>query len=220
MDCFAGCFSFLRGDGGATGSAEGAKECGATFPAIRQHSMTIEGYLARIEKYFGCSEECYVIALIYIERMLRGGRLDLDGFHLSVHRLVLVAVMVAVKLHHDDFCDNKYYARVGGLALAELNTLEKKFMGLIDWRVHVSGQQFELYKDFGFSLKSYIKMNLLTESAPMTTHVPKRKSSSSPRARNADAKRRRKSSSPSALSTLHPFYLMIPQQFIFLEVRF
>ena len=106
------------------------------------------------------------------------------------------------------------------LALAELNTLEKKFMGLIDWRVHVSGQQFELYKDFGFSLKSYIKMNLLTESAPMTTHVPKRKSSSSPRARNADAKRRRKSSSPSALSTLHPFYLMIPQQFIFLEVRF
>merc|ERR1719197_887125 len=41
------------------------------FHALRPPTIGIEYYLQRIAKYSNCSEECFVLALIFIDRLIR-----------------------------------------------------------------------------------------------------------------------------------------------------
>jgi len=131
----------------ATSSAsadETAKRRATHFHSVRAPSMSVKDYLARIHKYFVCSDECYVLALIYIDRL---GKIDpaMTVCNLSVHRLLVIAVMVAAKFHDDIYYSNNYYAKVGGLTLKEVNALEAKMLTLVDWHVYVGPEEYELY---------------------------------------------------------------------------
>lgn len=44
-------------------------ECNSNFHAIKPPAITILQYLIRIAKYTHCSEQCFVIALIYLDRL-------------------------------------------------------------------------------------------------------------------------------------------------------
>jgi hypothetical protein len=52
---------------------------------------------------------------------------------------------VAAKQLCDSFCTNVHYARVGGISLRELNTLELEFLFLIDWRLSVGSSELQQY---------------------------------------------------------------------------
>jgi len=52
---------------------------------------------------------------------------------------------VAAKQLCDSFCTNVHYARVGGISLRELNTLELEFLFLIDWRLSVGSAELQQY---------------------------------------------------------------------------
>ncbi len=57
------------------------------FHALKPPAMPVPDYLLRIHKYSSCSNECFIIALIYIDRLIQG-----NGFALStlnVHRVVI-----------------------------------------------------------------------------------------------------------------------------------
>lgn len=56
-----------------------------------------------------------------------------------------MAVVLAVKYSEDVFFDNKYYARVGGVSLHELNKLEKKAVLLMNYNLHVDSQVYAQY---------------------------------------------------------------------------
>ena len=91
----------------------------------RDIGISIGNFLDHIVTSGLCSKECYVIALIYGERMLQ---LD-DGFRITrrnVHRLMLVSLLLASKMLDDFYCRNMYYATAGGITLEALNALELK----------------------------------------------------------------------------------------------
>jgi hypothetical protein len=56
----------------------------------------------------------------------------------NIHRILISAVMVAVKFMSDVFFTNAHMAKVGGLPLQELNQLEMEFLKMCDYNLTVS----------------------------------------------------------------------------------
>ncbi len=50
---------------------------------------------------------------------------------------------MSIKYLFDEFYDNGYYARVAGLSLKELNSLERELFFLLQCRLYVSDEEYE-----------------------------------------------------------------------------
>lgn len=59
-----------------------------------------------------------------------------------------------MKYNMDDYYDNKYYAKIGGLTLYELNDLERDFLIRIGYRLFISEAEYTRYRN---SVVAYIK---------------------------------------------------------------
>lgn len=108
-------------------------------------TITIRSYIGRLAKYFCCSNECFVLALIYIDRILR--------FHsafvvnsLNIYHLLVTALMLSAKFFDDTYYSNTYYAKVGGLPLRLLNRFEVEFMKLLDFQLYVAPEEYDHYR--------------------------------------------------------------------------
>lgn len=115
-----------------------------SFHSVRPPAIPIADYAARIQKYFCCSSECFVLGLVYLDRLAKRARMPVT--FLSAHRLLIVAMMIAAKFQDDVFYANSFYARVGGLQVAELNGLEREMLRLLDYRLFVSPAEFEIFR--------------------------------------------------------------------------
>jgi hypothetical protein len=54
---------------------------------------------------------------------------------LTIHRFLITAATVAAKGLSDSFWNNAYYAKVGGIKIAELGLLELDFLYRVDWKI-------------------------------------------------------------------------------------
>jgi len=106
--------------------------------------ISMQNYIARILRNFMCSNQCLVIALIYIDRLVKSSS-AVSVSELSCHRLFITAATLAAKFHDDRFFSNAHYAKVGGLSARELSGLEKRFLYYVNWKLHVQPEEFELY---------------------------------------------------------------------------
>jgi len=113
------------------------------FHALKTPSITILQYLERIRKYASCSTECFILSLIYIDRIIQRNKFVLT--ELNVHRVVITAVLVAAKFFDDAYYNNAYYAKVGGVHVSELNGLEVEFLFRISFSLHVASEIFVKY---------------------------------------------------------------------------
>lgn len=75
--------------------------------------ISILAYLARIQKYAKCSDACFVVALIYIDRLIELRNIVLTS--LNVHRIIITSVLLASKSLDDLPFNNAFYARLGGV---------------------------------------------------------------------------------------------------------
>jgi len=114
------------------------------FFSPRAPSITLKNYIDLCLQHFYCSDECYVLALVYISRITKT-QPGLTVCSLSVHRLLFFALLLATKFQDDKRYSNKYYAKLGGLPLEEVNMLELKFLKLLDWRAKVEPQEYQFY---------------------------------------------------------------------------
>lgn len=114
------------------------------FHSAQPPNLSVKYYLARLQRYLGCSGECYILGLLYIDRLLKR-RPWVAVTSLTAHRLVLCSLVLAAKFQDDKFYSNGFYARVGGLTLQELNALEFEFMKLLDWQVHTMPDEYAFY---------------------------------------------------------------------------
>ena len=53
--------------------------------------------------------------------------------------------MLAAKYNDDEFYKNIYYAKVGGISLVEMNSLEVLFAQLLDYNFFVKTEDFNKY---------------------------------------------------------------------------
>ncbi|KAF4652177.1 mitochondrial peripheral inner membrane protein [Perkinsus chesapeaki] len=121
------------------------KEPLTRFHCVKRPGIEIGDYIRRLAKHFGCSDEVFVLCLIYIDRAIKRD----DTFAVSalnVHRLVLTALTIAAKFHDDIYYSNAFYARVGGVSVSELNTLELTLLKMMDWQCFVPTEEYEMYE--------------------------------------------------------------------------
>lgn len=116
------------------------------FHAIRAPQLSIHDYLMRISTYFQCSHECFVLGLVYIDRIVKLHP-EFTICNLNIHRLLVTSVMLGAKFFDDVYYSNSYYAKVGGVRTQELNALEALFLRLIEWRLHVLPTEYEQYRN-------------------------------------------------------------------------
>lgn len=60
---------------------------------------------------------------------------------LTVHRLVITAVMLAAKLMDDKYYSNAFYAKIGGVSTSDLNHMELEMLRMLDYRTFVSSSR-------------------------------------------------------------------------------
>lgn len=108
--------------------------------------VSAHGLLSLIVNSGLCSKECFIMSLVYVERILQqhpGFRITRRNFH----RFIVASVLVGSKVLDDFYCRNVYYAVATGLTKAELNGLELSICDLLDFNLHVQPAEFALYRD-------------------------------------------------------------------------
>lgn len=135
----------------ATGPGMGVTK----FHALRPPSIGIRDYLERILKYASCSNECFVLALVYIDRLIQRNSFVLSS--LNVHRIIITSVMLAAKFFDDQYFNNAYYGKVGGVPCAEINSLELEFLFSVNFALHVAP---EVYTKYEGELKNHMMSNV------------------------------------------------------------
>jgi len=113
------------------------------FHALRPPSISVQDYLDRIRKYASCSAECFVLALVYIDRLIQHAGLVVSS--LNIHRVVITSVMLAAKYFDDHYYNNAYYAKIGGVPCTEMNSLELEFLFLINFTLYVQPESYTKY---------------------------------------------------------------------------
>ncbi|KAL0079208.1 cyclin, partial [Phycomyces blakesleeanus] len=117
------------------------------FHARSIPTITLQAYLVRILKYCPCANECLLALLVYFDRMAvddsNQASLRINSY--NIHRLVIAGIMVSSKFFSDVFYTNTRYAKVGGLPVAELNTLELEFLHLNHYSLFINVDELQQY---------------------------------------------------------------------------
>lgn len=106
--------------------------------------LSIRAYVRHIVQSGLCSNECFVLALVYGERLLQRYP-EFSISRANVHRLLLVTTLVASKILDDFYCRNTYYALAGNISKQELVSLELKLCFLLAFDLTVSPDEFVAY---------------------------------------------------------------------------
>jgi hypothetical protein len=114
------------------------------FHALRPPAITIKDYLHRIAKYAACSGECFVLCLVYIDRIIQSNP-NFVVTSLNIHRLLITSIMLSAKFFDDQYYNNAYYAKVGGVPPLELNNLEVEFLFMCNFTLYVSSETYTQY---------------------------------------------------------------------------
>lgn len=105
--------------------------------------ITLEAYIARLIQYAPCEKECFLAALLYMDRLSERSNIVFNS--MNIHRSYLCSLLLAAKFFEDQPCDNGYFATVGGVSLQELNTMEVQYLGMVDYRVCVTQWEYNMY---------------------------------------------------------------------------
>ncbi|KAG5722995.1 Nuc-1 negative regulatory protein preg [Termitomyces sp. T112] len=107
-------------------------------------SITVLDYLKRIVRYTNVEKTCLLITLYYIDLIC--SRIPLFTLSsLTCHRFIIASITASSKGLCDTFCTNNLYAKVGGISVTELNSLEREFLSGIDWRLTCTRELLQEY---------------------------------------------------------------------------
>jgi len=144
------------------------KESNSKFHALRIPAIGLREYLERVARYSGCSAECFVLALVYIDRIIQSSPNFVVNSY-SIHRLLITSVMLAAKFFDDHYYNNAYFAKVGGVAYAEMNSLEVEFLFMLNFDLFVTSETYKQYYD---ELWGHANSSVATTCGCSTAHVP------------------------------------------------
>lgn len=113
------------------------------FRGIAVPAISVLDYVARLCKYVDrwAEEEAgphsagvrsILMALVLIQRS------KLQVTILTVHRLLMTSVLIAVKFAEDFAISNTFWGDVGGTTLQDVNKMELEFCQIVDWKFQVS----------------------------------------------------------------------------------
>ena len=115
-----------------------------SFTSYNKPSLSIKDYLYRIQNYTEAEDNTLIVALIYIDRLSEISSIILTPY--NIHRIVFVAVLLAIKYNEDICFGLDFYSKIAGISIKELKRLEIEFVYLIKFKFHIDKNDFEKYK--------------------------------------------------------------------------
>ncbi|KAJ1732236.1 Pho80p cyclin [Coemansia sp. Benny D160-2] len=107
-------------------------------------NISVIDYMRRITKYMSLEPACLLLLLIYVDRICeRNPAFTISS--LTVHRFLITAATVACKTLCDFYCTNLHYAKIGGVSMHELNSLEVELLRMMGWHLIATQEQLEQY---------------------------------------------------------------------------
>ena len=108
--------------------------------------ITISDYIFRIIKYTKINISTLILSVTSITSFMRKTRNFLSIN--NIHKLLIVSCFLNAKFNEDYTFSSKFYAKVGGVSINEIDTLEYAFLILIDFKLYVSEELFQKYSDY------------------------------------------------------------------------
>ncbi|KAF3938927.1 hypothetical protein ABW19_dt0201076 [Dactylella cylindrospora] len=96
----------------------------------------------------------------------------------QLYRLCTVSLLLASKFLDDNTFQNRSWADVTGLPVAELNTLEKEWLAAIGWQLHVARPGYTGFDSWKASWDSFISRKQVVHApvlAPLNTNISNRR---------------------------------------------
>ncbi len=115
------------------------------FESSYAPNISIFQYFERINKHTKIPESCFIASLIYIDRLI--SVTDCLINNLNVHRVIITSILIATKFLEDEYFNNSFYAKIGGISTAEINLLEIEFLRLINFSLYVSPTSYSNYEN-------------------------------------------------------------------------
>lgn len=113
------------------------------FYSRKPPKIGLKDYLMRFVKYSAIEASTLIVSLILLDTFSKD---QVCLSNLSIHRLLVTTIVIAIKMNEDEIYKNDYYASIGGISLDLLNSMEFTFVKLFDWRLHVNKETFDTYK--------------------------------------------------------------------------
>lgn len=118
-------------------------------------------YLMPLHAKADFSVECYVVALLYIERyFIKVGTPPLTS---NWQRLIFTALILAAKVWDDVGSSNGDFANVGGFSNKDVNQMEADFLIRVGWDIKI---QASLFASTLFELKAMCESSAENERVP------------------------------------------------------
>ena len=113
------------------------------FLSKKNQSLSIKKYLLRLVKYTQVESSTLIAMLIYIDRLCEINDFTINS--LNIYKIIFSSLVLAIKYNEEVIFDNKFFARIGGISLSEMNFLETVYLNLINFKLYVSDEIFETY---------------------------------------------------------------------------
>lgn len=113
------------------------------FDSSSEPTISILEYLQRLRRYGNFHDSCFILGLIYLDQYV--SKLSIVLSKLSIHRLIITCVMLAIKFYDDNFYKNSFYAKLGGITLQEMNRMEIEMLKNINFNLNISKDVFQQY---------------------------------------------------------------------------
>ena len=138
------------------------------FRSLEKPEISLSDYLERFFRFGAMTEVGLISALVYIDKLNMRGVCVTE---MHIHRLVSVAIAVAMKVYEDDCCSNEMFSKVAGVSLKEFNELEVEFFFELSFDVNIP---FDKYKECESAI---IQMVTRSEEAVKNIRANEEKSS-------------------------------------------
>lgn len=140
------------------------------FDSCSIPQLTLERFFTRLQEKIPDSQVgvnfAAVLMVAYAERVSAIKDFCLTAY--NVHRFFLATLVVAHKTYSDDCYLNSYFAKIGGIGLDELNSLELCLLNWLDFNTFITPSEFFEYKKFISTIDSYALMKYAVKIVSVT----------------------------------------------------
>ena len=111
------------------------KQKNSVFTSKFTPKISIGDFVNKIIKFTKTSESTFILGLIYINKFCKSNDVILTDY--NTHRIFLTAILLAKKYNEDNFYSNKFFSKVCGIKLKDLNVMEYNFLIDISFDLYV-----------------------------------------------------------------------------------
>ena len=106
--------------------------------------VPLHKYLLRLISYTQIEQSTLVIMLIYIDKLCSRYKLQLTYY--NIYKIIVGAVLLAIKYNEDNYLSLDYYSKVCGLQTKEIKRIEYIMMRLFDFNVYIDDKLYWRYE--------------------------------------------------------------------------